>query len=366
MPPWDNPEDDNYDWLDRPAPWHKDASPPPRSSDFEQAVATLRADEDKNYRAPITPEFEDDNPAMTADMVGSQAWGRQRVASALAQDIQEFSFWREAGTFFKYLLIALLAAVLVATIFSYWTPDESLPPEFKAQLQVVNSTPQADIVLRTTPLPTEEDVIRVGIIAGHSGHPQDPSFEVDPGAVCDDNFDGTAELTELEINVEVAQLVANKLLARGYEVDILTEFDTRLEGYRADALLSVHTNDCGNYGFGGTGFNAAGPNARGSLFGADEAFVRCVITNYQRVTGLDRHYGLTDDMTSYHTFREVSVDTPVAIIEIGFMFADRQFLTGNRETIAEGIAQGMMCFLEPDEFYNAEDSIEQPPPEASN
>lgn len=360
VPPWDNPEDENYDWLDKPAPWHpNDAQQLDSQTDTINYTASEDNAEPTNYRAPITPEFETDNPAMTAEMIGSQAWGRQRVASSLHQDMQGFNFWRETGTFVKYLLIAFLAAILVATIFSYWTPDESLPPEFKAQLQVVNSTPQADIVLQTTPLPTEEDVVRVGIIAGHSGPPLDASFEVDPGAVCDDNLDGIPELTELEINVDVAQLVANKLLSRGYEVDLLTEFDARLDSYRADALLSIHTNDCGNYGFGGTGFNVAGPNARGSLFGADEAFVRCVITNYQRVTKLDRHYGLTDDMTSYHTFREVSVDTPVAIIEIGFMFADRQFLMGSRETIAEGIYQGMLCFLEPDEFYNAEESTDQ-------
>lgn len=358
VPPLDNPEDEKYDWLDKPAPWHDEAPRRESVPNLNQEYENL-PDNEESYRAPITPEFEEANPRMTADMVGSQAWGQQRVAAAMTHDIQEFNFWRETGTFIKYLLVASLAAVLVATIFSYWTPDESLPSEFKAQLQVVNSTPQADIILQTTPLPTEEEVVRIGIIAGHSGAPQDASFEVDPGAVCDDNLDGIADLTELEINIEVAQLVANQLLERGYEVDLLSEFDSRLDGYRADALLSIHTNDCGNYGFGGTGFNATGPNARGSLFGADEAFVRCVITNYQQVTGLDRHYGLTEDMTSYHTFREVSVDTPVAIIEIGFMFADRQFLTNDRATIATGITQGMLCFLEPDEFYNAEGSIEE-------
>ncbi|MCI0710005.1 MAG: N-acetylmuramoyl-L-alanine amidase [Chloroflexi bacterium] len=305
-------------------------------------------------RAPITPEFEERAAPITAEMVGSQAWANERLSQRTVAEPSGLSFFRETWIAFKYLSIALLAALLVATIFSYWTPDESLSEEFRQQLRVVNSTPSGSLLLASTPLPTVEVKRTVGIIAGHSGPPQDESFTIDPGAICDENSDNIPELTELEINTNVARLVVEKLLSRGYEVELLNEFDDRLANYRADALLSIHTNDCQNYGFGGTGFNAVGPSSR-VLRGADEALVRCVITNYERITGLNRHFGLTEDMTSYHTFREVSVDTPVAIIEIGFMFADRQFLVNEQDTIAEGIAQGMLCFLEPDEFYNASD-----------
>jgi N-acetylmuramoyl-L-alanine amidase len=323
--------------------------------DLDQLVTDFtRSTGGSRGRAPITPEFKERADPMTADMVGSQAWANQRLAQQVAGESNGSGLLRETWTAFKYVSIALLAALLVATIFSYWTPDESLSEEFRQQLRVVDSTPSGSLVLASTPLPTAEVQRKVGIIAGHSGPPQEDSFTIDPGAVCDDNSDNIPELTELQINTNVARLVVEKLLERGYEVDLLNEFDDRLNNYRADALLSIHTNDCQNYGFGGTGYNAAGPSSR-VLRGADEALVRCVINNYGSVTGLERHFGLTEDMTSYHTFREISVDTPVAIIEIGFMFADRQFLVNEQETIAEGITQGLMCFLEPDEFYNASD-----------
>lgn len=241
-----------------------------------------------------------------------------------------------------------VAALLMATIFSYWTPDDFLSPEFRERMRVVNTTQQAGSPLTlATPLPTQQAVIRVGIIAGHSGPPQDPSFTEDPGAVCDENNDGVAELRELDINNEVAGLVVRKLLAKGYEVDLLEEFDPRLHDYRAAALISIHTNDCRNYGLEATGYNAVGPEARGVLRGIDEAFVNCIVDEYGRVTGLPRHPGVTVDMTSYHNFREVSVDTPAAIIELGFMYMDRQMVTNQRELLAEGVFQGLMCFLEP-------------------
>lgn len=314
---------------------------------------------DDGERMPIEPSFEEEPEPMTEDMVGSQAWGKQRVAAEHTFSHTGVGLWKEARSGLKFMVVALLAAVLVATIFSYWTPDESLSPEFVAQMRVVDSTPGA-VVLASTPLPTEDTVKTIGIIAGHSGPPQDESFVSDPGAVCDDNRDGIPELTELEINTAVARQVVNNLLNLGYEVELLSEFDPRLNNYRAEALLSIHTNDCQNYGFGATGYNVAGPISRGSLGGGDEPLVRCVINEYGRVTGLDRHFGLTEDMTSYHTFREVSIDTPVAIIELGFMFTDRQFLTQQQDLIADGITQGLLCYVDPEFGENQDTAAELP------
>lgn len=247
--------------------------------------------------------------------------------------------------FFRTTSLAFLAAILSATVFSYWTPEETLPDSFQAQMRVVRTTYQPFAAIPTS-LPTQAPVMRIGIIAGHSGPLQDGTNAVDPGAVCDDNFDGIAELTELEINEAVAQLVVNQLLLEGYEVDLLDEWDPRLDDYRASALVSIHTNDCLDYGGGATGYNVVGPYDRGVTRGADEALVRCIINEYGAVTGLPRHFGVTDDMTLYHSFDEISYDTPTAIIEIGFMFADRVFLTQNRQEIANGIVAGILCFMD--------------------
>lgn len=271
-----------------------------------------------------------------------QRHARQKKPRPSAREAVLPSTW----AFFRTSLLTLLAAVLAATVFSYWTPEDTLPDSFRAQMQVVRTTDQPFEVF-PTPLPTEVPRQVIGIIAGHSGPLQDGTEAVDPGAVCDDNFDGVPELTELEINTEVARLVGQRLRGAGYDVEILAEWDTRLDDYRATALVSIHTNDCRDYGGGATGYNVAGPAARGVVAqGADEALVRCLVNEYGAVTGLPRHFGLTDDMTSYHTFREISLDTPTAIIEIGFMFADRSFLTQRQDTIADGIVQGILCFVE--------------------
>jgi len=253
-------------------------------------------------------------------------------------------------TFLKTVVVTFLAGLLIATVLSYWTPEEDvLPDRFRSQMQSVRTTAQPPRAF-VTPLPTDAPTQRIGIIAGHSGPLQDPTLGniQDPGAVCDDNNDGIPELTELEINEAVAKLVVNELLLRGYEVDLLQEFDPRLEDYRASVLVSIHTNDCRNYGLGATGYNVAGAFSRGLERGLDEVLVRCLVNEYGAATGLPRHFGVTDDMTLYHTFNEVSLDTPTAIIEIGFMFTDRQFLTNNQPLIARGIVDGILCFLEPD------------------
>jgi hypothetical protein len=55
-------------------------------------------------------------------------------------------------------------------------------------------------------------------------------------------------------------------------------------------------------------------------------------------------------MTDYHTFREIHPLTPAAIIELGFMLADRPVLTGKQEEMARGITDGILCYLEPGEL----------------
>jgi len=241
----------------------------------------------------------------------------------------------------RNMLIVVAAAMLVSTIFSLWTRPNFFSDEFRAGLNKVQAT-QRVISIQPSPLPTDAHQVRIGIIAGHSGRPQDPTFESDPGAVCPDG------LTELSINEAVARLVVTTLSQERYMVDLLTEFDPRLTNYQADVLVSIHSNDCQDYGAAGTGFNAASASARQTTRGKDEKLLACLISQYAATTGLPQHYGLTYDMTDYHTFDEVAIDTPTAIIEIGFLRNDRAFLTEQQDLIAQGIVNGIRCFLLPD------------------
>ncbi|MCZ2095201.1 MAG: N-acetylmuramoyl-L-alanine amidase [Anaerolineae bacterium] len=251
----------------------------------------------------------------------------------------------------RTILLALAAAILVSTIFSLWTRPTFLPDNFRAGLNQVQAT-QHLFNIQPSPLPTDIPDIKIGIVAGHSGPPQDETFSEDPGAVCPDG------LTELSINTGVARQAVAALQRDGYEVDLLEEFDPRLKNYRANALVSIHTNDCSNYGAVATGYNAASAASRQTTRGADERLLDCLISQYGATTGLPRHYGITVDMTAYHTFSEVSSDTPTVIIELGYMLNDRAILTTQQDLLAQGVANGVRCFLRP-EIYGRPPSSAQ-------
>jgi N-acetylmuramoyl-L-alanine amidase len=51
-------------------------------------------------------------------------------------------------------------------------------------------------------------------------------------------------------------------------------------------------------------------------------------------------------MTQYHTFYEIDPRTPGAIIETGFMLLDRELLTQQPDRVAQGIVDGIICFIE--------------------
>lgn len=240
----------------------------------------------------------------------------------------------------KTIVVVGAAAILISTIFSLWTRPTFFSDEFRAGLNQVQAT-QRLINIQPSAIPTNVQEVRVGVVAGHSGQPQDDTFSMDPGAVCDDG------LTELEINEAVARRVVVALQQEGYSVELLNEFDPVLQDYRANALVSIHTNDCQDYGDAGTGYNVAAASSRQTTRGDDERLRDCIIAQYGATTGLPRHEGITVDMTEYHTFAEVSPDTPTAIIEIGFMRNNRAILTQNPDLIAQGVTNGVLCFLQP-------------------
>ena len=75
--------------------------------------------------------------------------------------------------------------------------------------------------------------------------------------------------------------------------------------------------------------------------------VACLVEHYAARTGLAFHEGsITHDMTQYHTFYEIDPNTPGAIIEVGFMLTDRALLTQRPDLVAQGIIDGILCFLE--------------------
>ena len=176
--------------------------------------------------------------------------------------------------------------------------------------------------------PDTPNGLHIGIVAGHTGY--------DPGAVCPDG------LTEAEVNLVIAREVVAQLTHSGYQVDLLEEFDDRLPGYRADALVSIHADS------GASGFKVA-RITDSAIPEAEDRLVDCLYTEYEATTGLPRHpNSITDNMTNYHAFREIDLYTPGVIIETGFLLEDRDLLMHRSGLVVQGIASGVVCFLEED------------------
>jgi len=240
----------------------------------------------------------------------------------------------------RHLAIAAGVAALLATVFTAWTPASLSPGELAGRLAAAlesrNSANQAQTGA-SLPAPLPQGV-RVGIVAGHSGlHPD--SGLPDPGATCPDG------LTELSVNSAIADLVTRGLQAAGIQADLLQEWDPRLTGYRAVALVSIHTDSCLAVNPEATGYKitAAVDTAVPDL---SQRLVICMADRYRQATGLEFHAGsITRDMTEYHTFYEIHSSTPAAIIEVGFLYLDRDFLTQRPESAARGILEGILCYL---------------------
>lgn len=229
-------------------------------------------------------------------------------------------------------LSTLGIALLIATLFTAWTPNSLFASNLSDQLRTL-LTPQSAIESGvTTPLPQ----IRIGIVAGHMGN--------DSGAVCyDDN--GIPTLAEADVNLSIATLVQRSLIERGYQVDLLNEFDTRLNGYRAAALVSIHNDSCDYINDEATGFKVAASLETRDMNRA-QRLTACLTDRYQNMTGLFFHTNsITPDMTQYHAFSEIDPNTITAIIETGFLYLDHDILTKQTDVVAEGVTQGILCFV---------------------
>ena len=233
----------------------------------------------------------------------------------------------------RVIPLILGVAFLMATLFTAWTPDGLFSGNLSEKLTVMlTAQPESNPTLSSGDYPQ----LHIGIVAGHWGY--------DSGAVCLDG-NGEVTLTEVDLNLRIATLVQQKLTQSGFKVDLLQEFDPRLDGYNAVALISIHNDSCAYIDENATGFKLAAAMDTRDVNRAAR-LTGCLRDRYEQVTGLAFHSGsITSDMREYHAFTEISNTTIAAIIETGFMNLDRDILTQNPELIAEGIVQGLQCFV---------------------
>jgi len=254
----------------------------------------------------------------------------------------------------RLIVVVSCISAVVAIIHGAWearspaetTPEVSAPPvSSDATAAVLPANSSASLMApagqSATPPPNPQPstsqstgVPRLGVVAGHWGS--------DQGATCPDG------LAEVDINLDVAQRVVYVLQALGYQADLLAEFDPRLENYQADALISIHADSCEDFPNAtppASGFKVA--SVEDSLVPEEEKrLVACMAQCYAARTGMYFHANsITHDMTRYHGFYEIDGQTPGAIIETGFMRKDRSVLTQRPDLVAQGIVDGIICFV---------------------
>ena len=167
----------------------------------------------------------------------------------------------------------------------------------------------------------------VGIVAGH--------WQSDPGAMCPDG------LEEVELTLPIARRVARILRQRGFRVEVLPEYSSRLNGYQADVFLSIHCDSCVDL----SGFKLV-RMTHSAVAEREDRLVQTLYRTYAEATGLEPHLNtITEDMRQYHALRRISPSTPGAIIEAGFMGGDRDLLANGQDRVALGIANGLEAFL---------------------
>jgi N-acetylmuramoyl-L-alanine amidase len=194
------------------------------------------------------------------------------------------------------------------------------------------ATPEPTFTPEPTATPTPP---LVAIIVGHRNN--------DSGAVCEGNeYDG---LQEVHVTTAVSDELVPRLEEAGYSTLTLDEFDQRHYGLQASALVSIHVDSCVTFE-GTTGFKVARP-LNSAIPDIEDRFVQCMEEEYKQVTGLELHPGsITHNMTNYHAFNKVDLNTPAVIIEVGFLYYDHDLLVDEPDRVAVGLRNGIECFLE--------------------
>lgn len=234
------------------------------------------------------------------------------------------------GTF-HFLGLVIGVAFVLATLFTAWTPATLLQNGSGDQLSLNPAVQPTSQPVTNGPTATARSRPLVGIVSGHWGN--------DSGSVCSDG------LTEAKVNLDIATLVQKDLIQAGIDVDMLHEFDPRLKGFQASALVSIHADSCDYINDQATGFKVAAALASPHPERAAR-LTSCLRSRYATATNLPLHStSVTRDMTSYHAFGEIDENTTAAIIETGFLNLDRDKLTNHADLSAKGIADGILCYL---------------------
>ncbi len=217
-------------------------------------------------------------------------------------------------------------AILTATILTLWNPRSFFKtPEIGDLFQ--SATKEQEILNNevTGQLP------RIGILAGH--------WNDKPGNVCRDGR------TEHDVNYSIAYQLQILFEAEGFLVDFFPEFDERLFGYEADALIAIYAGSCEDNPLPPSGFRVGSALTVENLDAVDR-LSSCLASSYQSQTGLPFSFEVIDpEHPSYHIFRDISPNTPAVRFEMGALSTNGDLIFKDSGSVVTGIADGLKCYF---------------------
>ncbi|HAF62658.1 MAG TPA: hypothetical protein DCK95_10085 [Anaerolineaceae bacterium] len=216
--------------------------------------------------------------------------------------------------------IVLVAAVL-ASVFTLWNPYSLFSEEQTAQSDQANQ-----------PISSAQQSSTIGILVGH--------WKIDSGAVCENG------IVEADVNEAIANQVSSKMNALGYPVKLLSQNDLDLINYRGPVLIALFSGSCEEQPENKSGFTI-GTTLSTSDLNTSNALAVCMGEIYQSSTKLDFTYQIISlDHPAYPLFDMVNPQTPMIYLEMGSLLYDQAVLIDNSEKVANGIVNGILCYLD--------------------
>ena len=236
--------------------------------------------------------------------------------------------------------------------------EESVPEEehVETEAEIEEVIPEETITEET---PAEDNRYLVVIDAGHQRKGNSEKEPVGPGAsetkakVTGGTTGVATGLCEYELNLQVAVLLEEILVSRGYEVIMVrTSHDVNISNSEraavaneagADAFLRIHANGSEDSGVNGvmTICQTSGNPYNGSLYEQSRKLSDCVLDAFVEKTGAKRQRVWESDTMSGINWASV----PTTIVEMGYMsnpqedqrMADAEY----QKLMAEGMADGI-------------------------
>lgn len=231
-------------------------------------------------------------------------------------------------SFFRALFTILFFAVLTGTVLVTFSPGAEYIDQFVYPARDTASSTETE----------NQGGVRkiVGIIPGHYGF--------DSGYQCGSDFNF---VRETDVNLRIAVMVRDYLENQGYTVDFMHEFDPALSNYTGLALVSIHSNRC-DVGGDKSGFNitTGGQNTYPS---ESKRLNDCLTYHYAQNSGLNylgENYTPGEEML--YSFDTVNSYTTISIVHTGYLSTDYRTISENTASLAKGIADGIICYVEND------------------